>query len=210
MEQKLFRLFREKGSVLARNRIIMSHTRFLRCLVKQYKQPIFSEELFQEAVLGLINATSSYDYNSNNRFISYAVWHARAYIGRFLTDKCKVVRLPSNKQDRVLREMRQDSTAQHPISIIGIDAANCLTSSDDIESMLTVNQEKKITKEFLSILEPNDVKVIKLLYGIDTDDQKTLRDVGDLLGCSGERVRQKNLNIIKKLRQYAKANKIEL
>jgi RNA polymerase primary sigma factor len=58
---------------------------------------------------------------------------------------------------------------------------------------------------FLSILDDQERQVLRLRYGLDQGDQRTLGAVGELVGLTGERVRQVEKRAMIKLRAAAEA-----
>jgi RNA polymerase primary sigma factor len=81
------------------------------------------------------------------------------------------------------------------------------TYNDIIQDIRNLNPDEhnqtKILEEFiieiLQVLNERERLVIKMRYGIDTDE-KTLEEIGSLLGVSRERVRQLEKRAIKKLK----------
>jgi len=63
----------------------------------KYNLPIM--DVIQEGNLGLIHAAEKYDYRRNVRFCTYAGWWIRQFIGRFITNKRRIVRLPMRKEE---------------------------------------------------------------------------------------------------------------
>ena len=57
-----------------------------------------------------------------------------------------------------------------------------------------------INKE-LVCLTPKEIAVIRLRFGLDRGEQRTLEEVGKILGITRERVRQLESRALKKLRQ---------
>jgi RNA polymerase primary sigma factor len=62
----------------------------------------------------------------------------------------------------------------------GKAAEDQLIESDDLQRVL----------ERMAMLEPRELAVIRMRYGLDDDGPKTLREIGELLGLTRERVRQ--------------------
>jgi len=63
----------------------------------------------------------------------------------------------------------------------------------------------------LEYLEPRERQIISLRNGLDGDRKpRTLEEVGNIMGITKERVRQLNVRIMKKLRDIAEEQHIEM
>ena len=60
----------------------------------------------------------------------------------------------------------------------------------------------------LETLTPKEKAVVQLRFGIDSGQERTLEEVGRLLGITRERVRQLEFRAIKKLRHPDRAVKL--
>ncbi|MBA7656911.1 RNA polymerase sigma factor SigB [subsurface metagenome] len=58
-------------------------------------------DLIQEGNLGLIKATSKYDYHKNVRFSTYASWWIKQTIVRSLSNKRRIIRMPHRKEEKL-------------------------------------------------------------------------------------------------------------
>lgn len=78
---------------------------------------------------------------------------------------------------------------------------------DFIENNTATPEEATIEKvtaeeirDKLSILNDRQQQIIKLRFGLDGDEPKTLQEIGDIIGCTRENVRLIELKILKKLK----------
>ena len=78
---------------------------------------------------------------------------------------------------------------------------------DFIENNTATPEEATIEKvtaeeirDKLSILNDRQQQIIKLRFGLDGDEPKTLQEIGNIIGCSRENVRLIELKILKKLK----------
>ncbi len=78
-----------------------------------------------------------------------------------------------------------------------------ITPNDDADlpdAVFTVENLKDDLARKLSVLPPREVKILKMCYGIDQNDEMTLEEVGSRMGLTRERVRQlrnKALNTVR-------------
>lgn len=80
---------------------------------------------------------------------------------------------------------------------------------DSIEEEISSSQLKEIIAEGISILNPRESLVIRLLYGFENGETSTLAYVGEKLGVSRERVRQIQTQAMDKLRKWATNKELE-
>ncbi len=79
----------------AKEEMINSNLRLVIKIAKNFMNRGFDlMDLIQEGNLGLMNATSKYDYTKGARFSTYASWWIRQGITKAIYDKGKTIRLP--------------------------------------------------------------------------------------------------------------------
>jgi RNA polymerase primary sigma factor len=88
-------------------------------------------DLVQEGMLGLIKAIDRFDYRRGFRFSTYATWWIRHHIGRALSDKSRLIRVPVHVQESYQRlnavarqlagDLGRDATTSELASASGID-----------------------------------------------------------------------------------------
>ena len=61
------------------------------------------DDLLQEGYLALYEAVDGYDPDSGNKFLTYASWHFRQRMQRYVTDKGSCLRLPAGKNEKLLK-----------------------------------------------------------------------------------------------------------
>ena len=95
----------EKGDVAAKNKLVVSNLRFVVSVAKTYnKSGLYISDLINEGNIGLVEAAELFRTDFGFKFISFAVWHVRKNILRFITDRSKGIRIPSNK-GKMLRDI---------------------------------------------------------------------------------------------------------
>jgi RNA polymerase primary sigma factor len=94
----------------------------------------------------------------------------------------------------------EDSTLSDFIA----DEAKCQPDVSSTERML-----KEHIKEMLVDLLPREAEVLKLRYGLEDGQARTLEQVGRIFNITRERVRQIEFKAMKKLREPAKSDKLE-
>jgi len=96
----------QEGNTEALHKLVNSNLRLVVKIAGLYsRKKVSILDIIQEGNLGLIHAAGKYDYRKNVRFCTYASWWIRQFINRFLSNKSRLVRLPSRKED-VLRRIQ--------------------------------------------------------------------------------------------------------
>jgi RNA polymerase primary sigma factor len=75
--------------------------------------------------------------------------------------------------------------------------------TEDIEKELIEETIHKELESMLNVLDEREKEIIKVRYGLDGEEPKTLEEVGEKLGISRERVRQLEQRALKKLKAVA-------
>lgn len=75
--------------------------------------------------------------------------------------------------------------------------------TEDVERELVEETLKKELEGMLNVLDEREREIIKLRYGLEGVEPKTLEEVGEMLGISRERVRQLEQRALKKLKALA-------
>ena len=79
---------------------------------------------------------------------------------------------------------------------------------DKIQSNINKEAASYEINLILSELDWRENKILKMYFGLDTDKEMNLREIGETLNLTNERVRQIKDFALKKLRTYQKSNKL--
>jgi RNA polymerase primary sigma factor len=212
-EQKLFRRYRA-GDKSARDRIIKANLRFVLKVVLQYHGgPLPPSDLMNEGCMGLIKAVDVFDPSRGIKFISYAVWWMKAYITKAINEHGSMIRLPANQCLRVRKALKEHArgkelepevaslmqTASKGLSFDAPLGSGSRTTWQEVlrddrapspERDLEKHATETAVREVLSELPEREAQVITGLFGMDQNAPLTLREVGQDLNISHERVRQ--------------------
>lgn len=223
-EQHLFQLAK-LGHKTARERLVSANLRFVLKVALRYRgSNIPLQDLVSEGSMGLIRAIESFDHTRGLKFISYAVWWIKAYITRAINEQSGLIRLPANQHLRVKKAIRESQCHEEINDDIRslIQISDGAVSIDDPigqeegksfgemmadhrnlnpEAETEVTRVEDITKRLLCNLPDREAEVIRGLFGMDHDSPLNLREVGDALNISHERVRQLRDQALKRIRR---------
>lgn len=223
-EQILFQLVAQ-GNSRAKQKLVAANMRFVLKVAIQYRGcPIALPDLVSEGAMGLVRAIESFDFSRGLKFISYAVWWIKAYITRAINEQGNLIRLPANQHLRIRKALREQSRGaelseeiealvqigQGGVSFdspLNDDARSCyadvLTDENSVsaEDQTEIDDVEKMTQFLVKSLPKREASVISGIYGINQDAPLPLREVGDNLQISHERVRQLRDQALRRLRR---------
>jgi len=190
-------------------RLVECNLRFVVSYAKRYRGfgvPIL--DLIHEGNVGLIEAARRFDPERNVKFITYAVWWIRQAMMHALSDQTRAFSFPP-KLFGALRSGREDVSLSDPVSSgAGEDRelADILAQSElvPVEDTLIHQSDLDELANALRELDGKEREVVRLRFGLDDDEPRTLQEIGDLMHLSRERIRQIESRAKEKLRQSSK------
>ena len=201
-EQRIAREFLETGDRELRDRLVVANLRYALKVAghfhRAYHLPL--EDLIQEANLGLLHAVSKFDPRRNIRLVSYASWWIRTYLNRYARDQGGAVRLPEHYAaakgvravaTRHFQEVSLDAPTTDRDG--GTMMPSWLASPEpDAEEALGDDQIQRIIAadvgRAIRNLTPREKFIVE--KRLLSDPAWTLKDLGEHLQISRERVRQ--------------------
>lgn len=213
----------KKGDEKAKESLIMANLRFVISVAKQYlHKGLDLQDLISEGNYGLVKAAERYDlYQTEVRFLSYAVWWIKQAIRQAINENSRAIRLPVNVINDMLKNDKDPSilqefslhlnnlnlptieTLDRPVGEDGSDFHDIIADVDAVspESGLDIenNNLKVALLTVINTLSDVEGAVIKDYFGL-TGEEKTLQEIADELELTKERVRQIKEKAIKKIR----------
>jgi RNA polymerase sigma factor (sigma-70 family) len=143
----------------------------------------------QEGNLGLIRAAQKFDYARGYKFSTYATWWIRQAIDRDAAHT-RIVRLPEHVEEEV-NKIHATPTDEELAAESGRTVER-IEDTGQIPAPEVVEREAlgAAVRTAVASLPPRQARVITMRFGLDTDRLRTLREIGQELGLSRERVRR--------------------
>ena len=77
-------------------------------------------------------------------------------------------------------------------------------ATSPLDAAISVSLAQRV-RDVLATLSPRERKVLRLRFGIDDDNERTLQVVGQDFGVSRERIRQIEAQALRKLRKKSRS-----
>jgi RNA polymerase primary sigma factor len=191
----------------ALSRLVESNLRFVVSYAKRYRGlGVSFLDLIHEGNLGLIEAARRFDPDRNVKFITYAVWWVRESMMHVLADHMRAFSFPP-KLFGSLGSSADDVSLSDPVSADGtLLVADTLPQPEvpPVEDEMIHQSDLDELASALAELDGKEREVVRLRFGLEDDEPRTLQEIGEKLQLSRERVRQIEWRAKEKLRQSAK------
>ena len=181
------------GDIEARNTLIEHNLRLVAHIAKKYSGSVRdSEDLISLGTIGLIKGISSYDASKVTRLATYA-------------SRCI--------ENEILMLMRSNRKTQGDVSLndpIGTDKEGNqillmdIIGTDEEDVIKEIDRKmnvKKLYRDINALLDEREKEIICLRYGLMGNDEKTQREIADLLGISRSYVSRIETKAISKLKE---------
>ena len=190
-----------RGDVDARKTLVEHNTRLVASVAWTYRnRGLDIEDLVSEGLIGLLRAAEKFDPLRGVRFSTYAMWWIKQGIRRGLAERAPLIHVPSHAQQEV-RDGRngtfaaQVQTALAWATPFGVGPRGTRVE-DSLESDAARPEQNAMAserlddlQERLSHLDPRAEYVLRRRWGVGFPEA-TLREIGEELKVSRERVRQ--------------------
>jgi len=180
-------------AVEVKNKIVQANLRLVVSIAKRHVTG--ADEFFalvSDGNMSLIRAVEKFDYSRGNKFSTYASWAIMKNFARTIPEEFK-------HRDRF-------RTSQDDMFLAQADRR-----SDQVEQETAQAQRERQIENILACLDEREQRIIKSRFGLDhSHEPLTLKEVGEEMGVTKERVRQIEARALNKLRMAAQEEHIEV
>lgn len=188
--------------------IIQSNLRLVVNIASKYKKYYNNiMDLIQEGAIGLMTALTKFDPYKGFKFVTYAKFWIEEKIQSFVKSNWSLIKIGTTKEHRELfknknswehlNEMKEQYDTEE-FSFID----NYIDNSESQENKLILKQENELLKEKIScVLNKLNDKERFIVDNRIVKNKMTLQNIATHFGISGERVRQIESNLCKKLKR---------
>jgi RNA polymerase primary sigma factor len=162
----------QRGDQMALSRLVRANLRFVVSVAKQYQSKgLGLIDIINEGNVGLIKAAQRFDHTRGFKFISYAVWWIRQSILQAITEKSRLVRLPSNQEglmskvkrfrNHFMQENQREPNAQEIATALEVEEEKVMLILDTAIRPISMDAP---------ISENDDTAIIDLITSNDTKE----------------------------------------
>jgi RNA polymerase primary sigma factor/RNA polymerase sigma factor len=182
-----------EAAVLVKNKIVQSN---LRLVVSIAKRHVASTDdffaLVSDGNMSLIRAVEKFDYSRGNKFSTYASWAIMKNFARTIPSEFK-------HRDRFRTTTEELFLARQDDRL-----------DPYIEETVQRTRQRELSK-ILNRLDEREQKIITARFGLGRGSEPlTLKEVGEEMGVTKERIRQLEARALTKLREAADEAKIDV
>src|SRR5688572_4519876 len=206
-----------RGNVAAQEKLARHNVRFVVSVAKKFQnRGVPLVDLIGEGNLGLMTAARKFDPDRGVKFISYAVWWIRQAVQAAIARHGRPVRVPLNRtadlsrlgrtttllKDRLGRMPTTEELARATgltVEAVRLDHPTrdgegnerierfSTGEQEGTDASTLVNSQTRDIELALATLPPRDAKVLRLYFGLDDGNSRTLEEIGRMMGVTRER-----------------------
>lgn len=183
----------EQGDQQAKNILIEHNLRLVAHIVKKYNNAVKDpEDLISVGTIGLIKGITTFDSNKGTRLATYAARCIENEILMYVRASKK------EKKEVFLQEPIGTDKEGNEVTLIDILGTDEDTITDQVSDKMQI---AKLYKKMGSVLKDRERLILELRYGLINGNDKTQREIAQMLGISRSyvsRIEKKALNKLNK------------
>ena len=194
-EEEYFVLQAADGDLFARDKLVEHNLRLVVFLAKKYENTgVDLEDLVSIGTIGLMKGVKTFSSDKNIKLATYASRCIDNEILMFLR-KNKKVKGEVSFEDSL--SFDADGNELHLEDVLG-------TEADVVTKPLEDNLNKRLMMEEIDKLSKRDREIIIMRYGLFNNEEKTQKEVADILGISQSYISRIEKRVIKRLKAIVK------
>jgi len=193
--EEFYLVMAQDGDIMAKDKLIEHNLRLVVFLAKKYENVrVDLEDLVSIGTIGLIKAINTYSMDKNIKLATYASRCIDNEILMYLRKNKK-----RNSEISLDESLSFDAEGNelHLEDIIGTDP-------DIVPKDIEEKDDKKLMIEEINKLNERDKEIMTLRYGLFGKQEKTQKEVADMLGISQSYISRIEKKVIRKLRTIIK------
>ncbi len=193
--EEFYLVMAQDGDIMAKDKLIEHNLRLVVFLAKKYENvKVDLEDLVSIGTIGLIKAINTYSMDKNIKLATYA---SRCIDNEILMYLRKNKKLNSEVSLEESLSYDAEGNELHLEDIIGTDP-------DIVTKNIEEKNDKKLMLEEINKLNKRDKEIMTLRYGLMGQEEKTQKEVADILGISQSYISRIEKKVIRKLRSVIK------
>ena len=194
-EEEYYVIQAEDGDAFARDKLIEHNLRLVVFLAKKYENTkVDLEDLVSIGTIGLIKGIKTYSMDKNIKLATYASRCIDNEILMFLR-KNKKIKTEVSLEESLSYDA--DGNELHLEDVLG-------TEKDVVTKPLEDDLNKRLMMEEIEKLNSRDKEIIIMRYGLFNREEKTQKEVADILGISQSYISRIEKKVIKRLKNVVK------
>ena len=182
----------QQGSLEAKERLVLHNMRLVTHVIKRYGTAGEDmEDLISIGTVGLLKAVDSFKPGYGSRFATYGIRCIENEILMYFRSKKK------NKYDISLYEpigTDKEGNQIHLVDVVENPQKDMTESVEDKTPFHLISQKME------EVLEPRELLVLRMRYGLDGNDSVSQREIAGVLGISRSYVSRIEKHALEKLR----------
>ena len=185
------------GDTNALNELVLHNLKFVVLLANKFiGMGLNIDDLIQEGNAGLIEAAKRFTPDKDTKFITYAQFWIRKYLNESIVDYGRTVKLPHNQEYQIYKE-KVSGTYEGNLTNVEIDKpmgdedsstfGDLYLSEDFVDPFEKEEQNAKLSF-LLGQLSSEEIKIIKLFYGIEETKSLSTREVSKIVGIEEAKI----------------------